>query len=372
MKKISKAILLSLGLIPMVLGSCGGGETECDPTDPTGECYVEPSCDETDPDSECYIPPKPTNRVTITVKDENGVLLGSFEQLKSIGIYLKTIRDAGIYSKKSDENLVFNRFFKDNDFTQPVMTTDLFTTDTTLYAHYISETYEAVAYKDGADFKTAFKNFNDALLRGNRKSYESVKYGIMDADIDPDNDNRLIGIYDHSKFPISWGGGMSAGTWNREHVWPQSRMLKPGQPTNVGASDINHATDLVNLRACEYTTNEAHSNYYFGFPNSGPQTYYTPQYDRGEVVRILLYMESAYDLYLVGNDTSHIPTASKSNAYGYLPDLLRWWLDEPTPSEFEIRRQDVIKTFQNNRNPFVDEPLLIHSMHDVTKATPAA
>ena len=58
MKKITKLSMAALGLLlgfGALTGCKDDPEPECDPTDPTGECYV-PPCDPTDPTGDCYVP----------------------------------------------------------------------------------------------------------------------------------------------------------------------------------------------------------------------------------------------------------------------------------------------------------------------------
>jgi endonuclease I len=44
--------------------------------------------------------------------------------------------------------------------------------------------------------------------------------------------------------------------------------------------------------------------------------------------------------------------------YGDIDDLLRWHEEDPI-SEAEARRNDVIYSYQGNRNPFIDYPDLV-------------
>lgn len=79
---------------------------------------------------------------------------------------------------------------------------------------------------------------------------------------------------------------------------------------------------------------------------------------------MLFYMAVRYegetgdmvDLELINNPDSD--KLSKLPLYGDLDDLLRWHEEDPV-SEREILRNQLIYTYQNNRNPFVDRPDLV-------------
>ena len=51
-------------------------------------------------------------------------------------------------------------------------------------------------------------------------SYEDLKTVLQAADRDPNNPNNVITIYSQQSVKGAWDGG---ATWNREHVWPNSK-----------------------------------------------------------------------------------------------------------------------------------------------------
>ena len=320
----------------------------------------------------------PTVAYTITVKDENGSTLGSFQQYKGLGITLKKLQDAGLATRTDGSNVeYFNRFFLEQTFKTAVPRISTFNTATTVYAHFVPETYKNIAYKEGNDFKEAFRFMNEAVIK--RITYDTIKEALNEADLHPTESNRMIGIHDHSSLPFTLqpngtdGSGNVIYTWNREHVWPQSKMKLDSETDGrslPGSGLTNHRTDMVNLRASDHAVNTARGNGEYGFsPDKG---LFQPTYDRGEIARILLYMETAYDLSLtetMGSERLGFNDTQLSRTYGNSKDVLRWWLEEPTPNDFEVRRQTYIQKWQKNRNPFVDEPLFIHSIHDLSTAT---
>jgi len=94
----------------------------------------------------------------------------------------------------------------------------------------------------------------------------------------------------------------------------------------------------------------------------------TWDYRKGDVARSILYMDIRYeggihfptgtqepDL-IATNDPDLIQTTSSSPAYmGLLDALIQWHLDDPA-DDCERRRNHEVYGYQENRNPFVDNP----------------
>ena len=130
-----------------------------------------------------------------------------------------------------------------------------------------------------------------------------------------------------------WDAG---ATWNREHVWPQSLL---GYDTTMSA-------DLHNLKPADPGTNSSRSNKYYDYMTTSAS--YEPRDEvKGDVARILFYMMirySALDL---------VDTAPNTYQMGLLGVLLEWHYLDPV-DDFERNRNEVIYSYQNNRNPFID------------------
>ncbi len=145
-------------------------------------------------------------------------------------------------------------------------------------------------------------------------------------------------------------------TWNREHVWAKS-LFGTGD-YNPGVSTRGIASDMHNLRAADTNVNSTRGNNKFinqvsvsgGFGNYN-QMWYPGDTHRGDVARILFYMDIRW-----GNDT----ILSK---IGDLDTLIAWHEIDPV-DEFEIHRNEVIYTYQNNRNPFIDHPELVDLIYN--------
>ena len=183
--------------------------------------------------------------------------------------------------------------------------------------------------------------------------WKMVKAG----DEDPNNSNNVKCIYSGISYPKS-STGSSGPVWNREHTWAQSRG---GFNTNIGPG-----TDAHHIRAEDATVNTVRSNKDFdngGTPYPGyPEIKYTadtwepPNAVKGDIARMLLYMDVRYegdggepDLVLV--DYVNGPTGT----IGKLSTILAWNQQDP-PDGTEMHRNDVIYSYQHNRNPFIDHP----------------
>ena len=73
----------------------------------------------------------------------------------------------------------------------------------------------------GDSLKTALYNLNKTK-RKKTVGYDGLRttYQIFDRDWMGQDNNKIVGFYDNSLIGPSWDSGV---TWNREHVWPNSR-----------------------------------------------------------------------------------------------------------------------------------------------------
>ncbi len=195
-------------------------------------------------------------------------------------------------------------------------------------------------------------------------SYGEARYIINIADRDPlYPSDSVYCFYEEMTGNYNWDKG---ATWNREHVWAKSHGLEEGE--DVDNSTISAASDLHNLKAENPTVNSTKSNYDFAEKEDEPEYYgvvedkfaFAPMVSaRGDAARILMYMVLRWG---DDNGLEFIDTADYSHTddtyQGKLSDLIDWNSDDPV-DPFEIRRNNVIYQYQNNRNPFVDHPELV-------------
>jgi hypothetical protein len=67
-----------------------------------------------------------------------------------------------------------------------------------------------------------------------------------------------------------------------------------------------------------------------------------------------MYLRYPGQCYAINSATGPITYATQND----MPDLLIEWNQEDPVSDFELTRNDVIYSYQGNRNPFIDNPFL--------------
>lgn len=175
--------------------------------------------------------------------------------------------------------------------------------------------------------------------------YGDARDILQESDEDPNNPDNIILVYTGNSVDSTWDGGT---TWNREHTWPQSRL---GERVSYVKDTPSRATDLHNLKPADPNENKYRSNDYFGTISS--DYIYVPRDEvKGDVARILFYMATMYTDLTLNNDAY---SDSQDNTMGLLSVLLEWNESDPV-DDFERNRNNVIYSYQGNRNPFIDYP----------------
>jgi len=223
-----------------------------------------------------------------------------------------------------------------------------------LYAKWqldIDDEYTYQGYYEGADGLTdsnLVSFLHERLNQGfSPVDYGAARYILDDTDQDPNNPNNLILVYLGTSVSGAWDSGI---TWNREHVWPQSLL-----GTDASNSTINSASDLHNLKPANPAENSSRSNKYFDVM-TGPETYLARAAVRGDIARILFYMDIMYQELSLVNSNPGVYQMGKKDV------LLRWHLEDPV-DDFERNRNDIIYAYQNNRNPFIDHPEFVEKVY---------
>ncbi len=226
----------------------------------------------------------------------------------------------------------------------------------TLYAQWeYSSIYTYEGYYEGADGLT--ETSLEAFLRTRVTtgfvgiSYGDARYILDKTDQDPNNSNNVIVVYLGESVPGAWYCPTTNDcNWNREHVWPQSLL-----GVSVSNSYIGVGSDLHNLKPADSGENSSRSNDYFD--ETGVSGSYEPRDEvKGDIARILFYMTIMYDYLDLVNSTN--PSLYQMSM---LNTLLKWHLQDPVDS-FEQHRNDVIYSYQNNRNPFIDHPEFVKKL----------
>ena len=202
--------------------------------------------------------------------------------------------------------------------------------------------YQTAEDKSGDALKAAL---NEILNTGlTRKSYWDATWILAESDRDPNNTNNLILVYRGTSVSSAWDSGV---TWNREHVWPQSLL-----GVSVSNSSINVGSDLQNLKPANPSENSSRGNKFFA--NATTTVSYCPRDEvKGDIARILFYMVVMYES--PGLDLELVDTNPSTYQMAMLSVLLQWHVMDP-PDDFERNRNEVIFSYQNNRNPFIDYP----------------
>lgn len=195
--------------------------------------------------------------------------------------------------------------------------------------------------------------------------YGQTDEAMRDLYADPLQPGNIVLFYTgRSQSADLWVNIDAQNGWNREHLWPQSRGVRP-QPMK---------SDLHALRPADASVNRRRGNLNFddggNAEGEAPNTFFDadsfePRDDvKGDVARALFYMDVRYegsggepDLRLV-DDTP----ASGQPAVGDLCTLLDWHSADPV-DEVERALNDGIEGVQGNRNVFVDEPELVAEIY---------
>jgi len=211
---------------------------------------------------------------------------------------------------------------------------------------------------------------------------------LNQAEQDPLNTGRILDIYKNASYAKVAGGN---DFYNREHTWPNSLGFPTDGTTNSAytdlhmlmASDISYNSSRGNkpYDTCSSACTELPTAAYAGsgggtgvYPGNSNWTnssvFEVWRKLRGNVARAMFYMDLRYeggthggngaaepDLRLT--DTLSLVVGTGGNAsvgyMGKLATLIQWHQQDPV-DEAERLRNDLIQTYQGNRNPFVDHP----------------
>ncbi len=214
------------------------------------------------------------------------------------------------------------------------------------------------------------------------------------ADEDPLNSGRILDVYRNRSYAkiIERAGSGTGIRYNREHTWPKSlgfsaetgNLGLPNSPHTdthmLYLSDANYNSDrgnkpYINCSGCTERATEAYNGAGGGtgvypgnsnwFNASGFQTWGKR---KGDMARAVLYMAIRYeggthpttgqnepDLEMTDNASLIVLTSSSPAYMGLLSTLIGWHQADP-PDTAERARNEVIYSFQGNRNPFIDHP----------------
>ncbi|WP_420573702.1 endonuclease [Kordia sp.] len=196
------------------------------------------------------------------------------------------------------------------------------------------------------------------------QTYADVYAMLREADQNPANSNQVWLVYtEQGRAKLDQqSGSNSVGKWNREHTFPRS-LAGYG---SIEADDIADGRDVFwitrpdslrhgnsdghALRASDGPENSSRGNQHYG-QYTGPTG--TAGSFRGDVARSVFFLAIRYNGLSIENGFPSV-----EGQLGDLATLLDWHRNDP-PDDYEMNRNNVIYTWQFNRNPFIDHPELV-------------
>ncbi|MCL4838421.1 MAG: endonuclease [Thermoanaerobaculia bacterium] len=255
--------------------------------------------------------------------------------------------------------------------------------------------YRGVAATDAATLRATLHLAIDDHVKVPYTSAETDTWDVLNlADQDPVDTTSILDVYKNAVYTKIAGG---TGVYNREHSWPNSYGFPSDGAGNypytdchhLFASDTSYNSDRGNLpfgscpAGCtERATLANHgvgggSGVYPGNSNwFSASAWETWSARRGDVARAQLYMDLRYeggahgatgaaepDLRLTDDTGLIVGTGGNATvAYmGRLAAILAWHLADPVDAR-ERRRNEIVHTYQANRNPFVDHPVWVRCL----------
>ena len=224
------------------------------------------------------------------------------------------------------------------------------------YVATVSPSHHMTSVKIPADYYSDAVGLTGANLRDEimtiistgaiKLPYSSSSSDVWDmceaGDQNPKNASQVWQMYVEEGIAKTAHVSGSTG-WNREHTWAKSHG-------DFGTS-AGPGTDGHHLRATDARENSTRGSRDFGNDSPG---YTPPKSARGDVARMIFYMATRWEM-TVDDQCKESESAAR---HGKLSHLLQWHEEDPV-DPYEVRRNNVIFGFQNNRNPFVDHPELV-------------
>ncbi|MEH6536351.1 MAG: endonuclease [Psychroserpens sp.] len=258
----------------------------------------------------------------------------------------------------------------DNDFTMANFGTPLNPTFGNVDSTQPTGYYNSLDGLADADLRLALQAIiaEEGVVRA--QTYSDILDILVEADQNPENSNQVWLLYTEqgrAKLDVQIGSN-SSGRWNREHTYPRSRggfsgieedEIADGRDVfwNTTADSLRHGnSDAHALRAADGPENSSRNNKHYGDPTFGGYEgpIGTAGSFYGDVARSVLYMEIRYNgLSVVDGYPENGP-----GELGNLAILLDWHRNDP-PDDYEMNRNNVVYTWQFNRNPFIDQPDLV-------------
>ena len=200
-------------------------------------------------------------------------------------------------------------------------------------------------------------------------SYSCAETPLKELDESQSDSGSVTGFYSRKDIPKKRRGNGS-DKWNNEHIFPAGRWGRSDKRCPYG--------DLHNLVATTASVNSDRSNDDFDEVGDDPrgnsnvsdcggckeiegQVWEPPSDQKGQVARILFYMDVRYS----DQETNLKLVRGRSDKsrpeLGNLETLLKWHCESKV-SSIEKDRNNGVQEWQGNRNPFVDYPGFVETI----------
>ncbi len=255
--------------------------------------------------------------------------------------------------------------------------------------------YDDVIASDAVSLRATLHEVIDDHLRFPYTAATTDTWDILKlAEQDPADSERIIDVYRNASYLKQPGGN---SFYDREHTWPKTYGF-PDEGNSAPHTDAhmlmlshiayNNARGSKRFDHCpvgctEYPTlanngSGGGSGVYPGNSNwSNASVFEVWVGKRGDVARAIFYMDIRYEGGVHGvtgvaepdlrvtDDPGQIQSAGNGAAIAYmgLTSVLLAWHEADPPDDFERRRNDVVASFQGNRNPFIDHPEWVICLH---------
>lgn len=253
----------------------------------------------------------------------------------------------------------------DNDFTVAAWGTPINPTYGLVTSTQPNNYYDSLDGLSSGNLRQALQDIIADPNSVRAQTYADVIDILKEADQNPEHSNQVWLVYlelGRAKLDYQTTSN-NFGTWNREHTFPRSR----GGFDSIDADDIadgkdifwttkadslRHAnSDAHAIRAADGPENSLRGNQFYGEYN-GPIG--TLGGFKGDVARSVFYLAVRFNGLEIVNG---FPDGMVGQ-FGDLTTLLDWHRNDP-PDDYEMNRNNVVYTWQFNRNPFIDQPELI-------------
>ncbi len=242
--------------------------------------------------------------------------------------------------------------------------------------------YYNTATGTGYQLKTQLYN----IIKGHDSKSYAALWGLYNHDAYKDNyyenDGSLLDFYsekpngtDSYSYTLGedqCGNYTGEGScYNREHVIPQS-VFNEDSPMRTDGHHVMPTDGYVNGQRSNYPIGKVNSASWTSTNGSKKGTSSVPGYTgtvfepidefKGDIARIYFYFATRYEN-LISNWSYAMFNGTSNQVFtdGFLDILLQWHENDPV-SEREIAINNRVYNFQDNRNPYIDNPQYVNDI----------